>query len=65
MTLSPHLDDLEFDAAVGFPPDPRTQLLNARNTARYAAEMLQAVNAVAAKITATDRPFTGTTPARH
>lgn len=64
MTLSPHLDDLEFDAAVGFPPGPRGQLLNARNTAQYAADVLQAVNAVADKIAATDKPFTGTSPAR-
>lgn len=64
MTLSPHLDELELGSAVEFPPEPHAQLLNPRNTERYAADMLQAVNAVAARIAATDRPFTGTSPAR-
>ena len=64
MTLLPQLDDLRFGSAVGLAPEPGGQLLNPRNVERYAADVLQAVNAVAAKIAATGKPFTGTSPAQ-
>ncbi len=38
-------------------------LFNARNSADYAAQMLQGVTAVAGKVSRSTRPFTGATPA--
>ena len=38
-------------------------LFNARNSARYVAQVLQGVNAVATKVERTTRPFTGVEPA--
>ena len=40
-----------------------SHLFNARNSARYVAQVLQGVNAVATKLERTTRPFTGVEPA--
>ena len=44
-------------------PNPTAHLFNAGNAAGYTAEVLRGVTAVASKVSACTRPFTGATPA--
>ena len=58
--LSPGQD---FGSGVELALAASNQLLNARNSPNYVAQVLQGVNAVATKIQRTSQPFTGITPA--
>ncbi|MDQ0692772.1 hypothetical protein QF047_003732 [Arthrobacter sp. W4I7] len=76
MPLMPRLDELEVDEprggqdALGQDFGSRVELalaasnhlLNARNSPRYVAQVLQGVTAVATKLERTTRPFTGVGP---
>jgi L-2,4-diaminobutyrate decarboxylase len=65
MTLLPHTDErADFGSRIELALGASNQLFNARNSPRYVADVLQAVNLVATKVSRVDRPFTGTVPAQ-
>ena len=65
MTLLPQTEErADFGSRIELALGASNQLFNARNSPRYVADVLQAVNLVATKVSRVDRPFTGIAPAQ-
>ncbi|EMY34255.1 pyridoxal-dependent decarboxylase [Arthrobacter crystallopoietes BAB-32] len=60
--LSSTADQTDFGSRIELALAASNQLFNPRNAPRYVADVLQAVNLVATKVSRTSRPFTGCAP---